>query len=165
MSDAITNRNRATRRGFLTLCAGVVLGVVGGLRPGWARSRGARAPLPLSSEGCHGYSETPLQTEHPEPRPGIDGSGVLSHDELADAPHAIPIFDKIREIPEIADGIFCHCGCAALPGYRSLLICYEDPGMAKWCEICQGEGNLTYRLHKAGKTLDQIRAAIDAKFG
>jgi len=165
MAELDGARGSASRRGFLALCAGVALGVVGGFRPGWARSRGSRSPLPLPDEGCHGFTETPLQTEHPEPRPGIDASGVLTHDELADAPHAIPTFDKIREIPEIADGIFCHCGCAALPGYRSLLICYEDPGMAKWCEICQGEGNLTYRLHKAGKTLDQIRAAIDAKFG
>jgi hypothetical protein len=163
MSKQANERGTATRRGFLAVCAGVAFGVVGGLRPGWART--TRSPLPLSTEGCHGFVEAPLQTEHPEPRPGIDASGVLTHDDLADAPHAIPTFDKIREIPEIADGIFCHCGCAALPGYRSLLICYEDPGMAKWCEICQGEGNLTYRLHKAGKTLDQIRAAIDAKFG
>ena len=163
MSQLNDSRGWATRRGFLGLCAGVALGVVGGTRQGWAW--GTRSPLPLPPEGCHGFSETPLQTEHPEPRPGIDASRVLTHDELADAPHAIPTFDKIREIPEIADGIFCHCGCAALPGYRSLLVCYEDPGMAKWCEICQGEGNLTYRLHKAGKSLDQIRTAIDAKFG
>ncbi len=163
MSKLNDSRGWATRRGFLGLCAGVALGVVGGTRQGWAW--GTRSPRPLPPEGCHGFSETPPQTEHPEPRPGIDASRVLTHDELADAPHAIPTFDKIREIPEIADGIFCHCGCAALPGYRSLLVCYEDPGMAKWCEICQGEGNLTYRLHKAGKSLDQIRVAIDAKFG
>jgi hypothetical protein len=37
--------------------------------------------------------------------------------------------------------------------------------MAAHCSICQGEGRLAYRLHKQGKTLDQIRAAIDAKFG
>lgn len=164
MSQVTNDRGNATRRGFLALCAGVALGVVGGFRPGWARGRSALA-APLPPEGCHGYGEMPLQTEHPEPRPGIDASRVLTHEELTDAPQAIPIFDKIREIPEIADGILCHCGCAELPGYRSLLVCYEEPGMAKWCEICQGEGNLTYRLHQAGKTLDQIRTAIDAKFG
>ena len=165
MSESEGSPGSASRRGFLALCAGVALGVIGAFRPGWARSPGSRPPQPMSSDGCHEFAEAPLQTDHPEPRPGIDASGVLTDDELADAPHVIPIFDKIREIPEIADGIFCHCGCAALPGYRSLLICYEEPGMARWCEICQGEGNLTYRLHMAGKTLDQIRTAIDAKFG
>lgn len=165
MPESGGSEGSASRRGFVALCAGVALGVVGGFRPAWAGGRGSHSPLPLSTEGCRGFAEAPLQTEHPEPRPGIDASRVLTHDELADAPHTIPVFDKIREIPQIADGIFCHCGCAALPGYRSLLICYEEPAMAKWCEVCQGEGNLTYRLHKAGKTLDHIRAAIDAKFG
>ena len=99
MSQLNDSRGWATRRGFLGLCAGVALGVVGGTRQGWAW--GTRSPLPLLPEGCHGFSETPPQTEHPEPRPGIDASRVLTHDELADAPHAIPTFDKIREIPEI----------------------------------------------------------------
>lgn len=75
------------------------------------------------------------------------------------------VFDLVREIPQIVDGIRCQCGCANLPGFYSLLSCYESEGMARWCDICQGEGRLASRLHKAGKTLDEIRAAIDARFG
>ena len=71
----------------------------------------------------------------------------------------------MREIPQIVDGIRCQCGCADLPGFYSLLSCYESEGMARWCEICQGEGRLAARLYKTGKTLDEIRAAIDARFG
>ena len=78
MSQLNDSRGWATRRGFLGLCAGVALGVVGGFRPGWARGRGSRSPLPMSEEGCHGFAETPLQTEHPEPRPGIDAYGSPS---------------------------------------------------------------------------------------
>jgi hypothetical protein len=37
--------------------------------------------------------------------------------------------------------------------------------MAQHCVICQGEARLAFRLHEQGKSLDQIRAAIDAKFG
>jgi hypothetical protein len=37
--------------------------------------------------------------------------------------------------------------------------------MAGHCQICQGQVRLAYRLHKQGKSLDDIRAAIDAKFG
>ena len=36
---------------------------------------------------------------------------------------------------------------------------------AKECAICQGQGRLAVRLHKTGKSLDEIRAAVDAKFG
>jgi hypothetical protein len=102
---------------------------------------------------------------HPEPRPGITAANVLTHEQLASAPHAIDVFDLVREIPQIVDGIRCQCGCADLPGFYSLLSCYESEGMARWCDICQGEGRLASRLHKAGKTLDEIRAAIDARFG
>jgi hypothetical protein len=37
--------------------------------------------------------------------------------------------------------------------------------MARMCFICQGEGRMTYRLHTAGSTLDEIREAIDARYG
>ena len=140
----------ASRRSFLGAIAGTVVAIVAGAKPAWARLSKAR--------GLGGV-------DHPDPRPGIDASGVLTSEQLADVPNVIPIYDKVRQIPEIVDGIYCHCGCAELTGYRSLLICYEEKGMAKYCVICQGEGNLVYRLHESGKSLDQIRAAIDARFG
>ena len=37
--------------------------------------------------------------------------------------------------------------------------------MAQMCLICQGEGKLAERLYRDGRTLDEIRAAIDARFG
>ena len=37
--------------------------------------------------------------------------------------------------------------------------------MARDCAICQGQGRLAVRLHKAGESLDAIRVAVDAKFG
>jgi hypothetical protein len=104
-------------------------------------------------------------TDHPTPRRGITAARVLTRDKLGDHPDAIPVFDMVRQIPQVADGIRCHCGCAALEGKYSLLSCYEAEGMAGHCEICQGEGRLAFRLHKEGKTLTEIRAAIDAKFG
>jgi hypothetical protein len=104
--------------------------------------------------------------EHPDPRPGVDGSKVMTAEQLVGAPHVIDLFDAIRKIPHIADGIRCHCGCAELEGYRSLLSCYEGPGaMATWCEVCQGEGRLAVRRHGEGQSLAEIRRAIDARFG
>ncbi len=137
----------ASRRSFLGVIAGTAVAIAAGAKPAWA-----------------GFRRATRHVDHPEPRPGIDASRVLTSEQLADAPNVIPIYDKVRQIPEIVDGIYCHCGCAELPGYRSLLICYEEKGMAKYCVICQGEGNLVYRLHQSGKSLDQIRAAIDARF-
>jgi len=101
---------------------------------------------------------------HPAPRPGITGKNVLTKEQLTKTPAIIPLFDGIREIPEIADGIRCNCGCTDPPELRSLLSCFEGRGMARDCAICQGQARLAIRLHKEGKTLDQIRAAIDAKF-
>ena len=102
---------------------------------------------------------------HPTPRAGITGAQVLTAAHLAKSPHLVELFDGIRAIPRIADGIGCHCGCAELSGHYSLLSCYEGEAMAKACPICQGEGRVTVRLAKAGKSLDEIRAAIDAQFG
>lgn len=102
---------------------------------------------------------------HPTPRPGITGDKVLGAEELAGAPELIPLFDAVRAMPGIVDGIGCHCGCAELPGFYSLLSCYEGNGMAQDCQICQGQGRLAARLHKEGRSLADIRKAIDAKFG
>ena len=139
----------SSRRRFIAAFSGAFLLAVGAPRQAWgAFQNRARQPHP-----------------HPDPRPGITAANVLTHEQLANAPHAIDVFDLVREIPEIVDGIRCQCGCADLPGFYSLLSCYESDGMARYCPICQGEGRLVSRLHKAGKTLDEIRAAIDARFG
>ena len=103
------------------------------------------------------------QSPHPSPRPGVDGSKVLAVDQL-DRKEAAPVFDQVRRIPEIADGIRCHCGCAERPGYRSLLSCFEGDGMAQMCEICQGQAKLAATMHRFRRSLDKIREAIDRQF-
>jgi hypothetical protein len=99
---------------------------------------------------------------HPDPRPDIDASAVLPRERVA--PHAADLYDHVREIPHIVDGIRCHCGCGDLPGMYSLLSCYGESGMAQYCEVCSGEGALAWELHGQGRTLDEIRAAIDRRF-
>ena len=105
-------------------------------------------------------------TVHPTPRKGITSVRVVKADQLEGvAPDVVRIFDMVREIPQVVDGIYCHCGCAELDGNYSLLSCYEDGGMAQACQVCQGEGRLAYEMHRKGKTLSEIRAAIDRNFG
>ena len=137
-----------TRRRFLALVPAMLAGLAEGARPAWAR------PLPGAGRG-----------KHPEPRPGVDASRVLTRERLTEHPEAGPAFDIVREIPQIADGIRCYCGCAEDPDFRSLLSCFEGDGMAQHCQVCQGEARLAHTLHRQGKTLGQIRAAVDAKFG
>ena len=105
------------------------------------------------------------RSPHPTPRPGVTAANVMAKEKLADKPALIPLFDSVREMPEIMDGIRCNCSCGHPPELYSLLSCFEGRAMARDCGICQGQGRLVARLHKAGKSLDEIRAAVDAKFG
>ncbi|HOX21065.1 MAG TPA: hypothetical protein PLI70_09080 [Gemmatimonadales bacterium] len=140
--------SRSSRRQFLVAIAGVIAGAAGAIRPLWATARIRRG-----------------DPKHPTPRPGITAANVLPDSELVEYPAAKTAFEAVREIPQIVDGIRCNCGCADIPGFYSLLSCYEGAGMARICEICQGEGRLAARLFKSGKTLDEIRASIDARYG
>jgi len=135
--------DRVTRRRFL-LVLGALLATASGRRA-WALVVRRHGP-------------------HPTPRPGIDASKVLGDGHLADWPDARPAFEAVRQIPQVVDGIRCTCGCADKPGFYSLLSCYEGEGMALHCPICQGEARLALRLHQSGKSLDEIRAAIDARY-
>ncbi len=137
-----------SRRHFLIRCSVAGLTLASGVRPAWAVARLARVGGP-----------------HPTPRPGITAANVLTKEQLADSPKLVPLFDLIREIPEVVDGIRCNCGCAEAPDFYSLLSCYEGDAMARACPICQGQGRLASRLHKEGKTLDEIRTAVDARYG
>ena len=143
-----------SRRHFVRRSAAVLLALAGVARARPAGAQGLAAIVGRASSG-----------QHPTPRPGIDASKVLTRDQLTEHPAAEPVFAMVRRIPQIVDGIRCQCGCAELPEFYSLLSCYEADGMAQHCVICQGEAKLAFRMHQQGKSLDEIRAAIDAKFG
>jgi hypothetical protein len=136
-----------SRRDLLRGAAVLLGGLAGIPRAGWALATGRR------------------RGPHPDPRPGITAEKVLPPEALGGDADVMATFDKIRRIPEVVDGIRCHCGCADLAGFYSLLSCYEGAGMARYCWICQGEGNLVSRLHSEGKTLAEIRDAVDARYG
>ncbi|MES3035615.1 MAG: hypothetical protein V4813_16555 [Gemmatimonadota bacterium] len=149
------------RRTFLSVAG---FAGVGALLDG-RRSRvvPARADTLAPCGADHARAHGPVK--HPTPRPGITAAKVLAASQLSAWPHLQQLFDGIRAMPAIADGIRCSCGCAELPEYYSLLSCFEEPAMATICPICQGAGKLAVRLHGEGQTLAQIRTAVDAQFG
>lgn len=138
-----------SRRAWLAAAASIVAGALA-------------LPAPLRA-----MSVTPRSGKHPDPRPGIDASRIPAADVVRECgAGAVAAFDEARRIPGILDGIRCQCGCADSPDMRSVLSCYEgSDAMALHCQICQGEARLAARLHREGKTLAQIRAAIDKRYG
>ena len=150
--------HETTRRHFLALLGASLAPLAVGLSP--ARGLGPDGGGPRESPGLAGASGLSV---HPTPRPGIDGSEVLAADAVA--PHVAELFDQVRVMAPVVDGIGCHCGCGDVEGMYSLLSCYEGVGMAQYCEICEGEGRLAVRLQAEGRTLDEIRAAIDERYG
>jgi hypothetical protein len=141
------------RRRFLAvLPAGALAAAALARTPGGARRVGAHCPT----------HRTLHPALHPDPRPGVDASRVVPD---ADVPGPLKeIFDGIRAAPEIVDGIRCHCGCADIPEYYSLLTCYEEPAMALVCDVCQRQGLVVGRMVRDGATLEEIRAAVDDEF-
>ena len=137
-------KGSVTRRGFLAILPGALLAV--SARQGWT--------IAVAAGG---------QMKHPVPRRGIDASRVLAAKEIEHGgPETHEAFDLVRQIPQVVDGLRCHCGCSEMEGYYSLLSCFEKDGMAQHCEVCQGLARLAHRMHRAGHSLDRIRAAVDA---
>ena len=123
----------------------------------------SRQATNLRVAGGIGAGDRNVAFRHPDPRPDVDASLVLASGDVS--AESADLFDGIRAIPEIADGIGCHCGCGAMPDMRSLLSCYEGIGMAQFCVICSGEGRMAIDLHAQGRSLEDIREAIDRRFG
>jgi hypothetical protein len=106
--------------------------------------------------------------KHPEPRPGITSDKVLKDDDLGEKPRkaVLEAYDAARQSPQIFDGLACACGCHGDASYqhRSLLVCYETR-QPTGCQSCQMESAFVGKMVKDGKTLAEIRAAVDRKFG
>lgn len=70
-------------------------------------------------------------------------------------------YSAAKEIPDVLVQQPCYCFCQRM-GHRSLLDCFRDLH-ATSCDICINEARLAGRLHREGKTAEEIRAAIVAK--
>lgn len=124
--------------------------------PGAARAQG---------HAHHGGGAAPASAQkhrHPAPRAGVTAARVLPAERVPEASREV--YQMAREIPQVLDGIYCHCDCHDRDGLRSLLECFEEE-MGGSCGICQGQARLAHRMHREGKRLNQIRKAIDSQYG
>ena len=101
---------------------------------------------------------------HPEPRPAVTAERVLPASTVLNTPGAAEAYAGARHAPQVLDGVHCYCECAKHLGHRSLLTCYETDHGAQ-CDICMGEAVLAARLASQGGSLDEVRRAIDQRFG
>ena len=101
---------------------------------------------------------------HPTPRPGITAAKVLGDPAIPRTLGAQEAYAAARNAAATLDGVYCHCDCSKHAGHRSLLTCFETDHGA-FCDICMGEAMLASGMAKQGKSLTDIRAAIDRQFG
>ncbi len=93
-------------------------------------------------------------------------------------PHTSELYSQVHQHADLMSGIICYCGCATKATeakHDSLLSCYlgehpADKEGVTWtnhstgCGICKQEMEDVISLSKQGKSLQEIREAIDAKF-
>jgi hypothetical protein len=101
---------------------------------------------------------------HPDPRPGVTAERVLPPSMVPNTPGAAEAYAAARSAPHVLDGLHCYCECAKHFGHRSLLTCFESDHGSR-CDICTGEATLALRLASQGSSLDDIRRAIDQRYG
>jgi hypothetical protein len=111
---------------------------------------------------AHHAQPAAKRVRHPAPRPGITAERVLSPDSVRE--QSREVYTMAARIPSVLDGLYCHCDCHERDGLRSLLECFEEE-MGSTCGICSGQARLAYEMHEQGKSLRDIRKAIDAQYG
>ena len=126
----------------------------------WLIAGGAAAVLVLVAVAARGGQAA----NHPQPRLGVTAERVLPPSVVPNTPNAAEAYAAARSAPAVLDGVYCHCNCSRTVGHRSLLSCFESDHGA-YCDICMGEAQLAARLAAQGKTLQQVRRAIDRQFG
>jgi len=131
------------RRALLRRMAVVAVGALLGPR----RLRAAARPLP-----------------HPDPRPDVTAEHVLAEDKLPDRKNVREAFQFARTYPQIFDGIYCPCECSEVMHHRSLLTCFEST-QPIGCWSCKDAASFIGPMARDGKSLAEIREAVDKKYG
>lgn len=101
---------------------------------------------------------------HPAPRGDKTAEWVMGADAFVGYDRIQETYRMAAEIPQVLDGLYCYCDCSKHSDHYSLLDCFHSEHGAG-CDICLTEAQLAYKMTKEGKSLEQIRAQIDALYG
>jgi hypothetical protein len=101
---------------------------------------------------------------HPEPRAGLTAADVAPPERYAAYPRVAEAYEMAAQIPGVLDGLYCYCDCNKHSDHRSLLTCFQDDHGAA-CDVCLTEAALAYRMTRDGRSLKDIRVAVDGLYG
>ena len=142
-------------RGIVTMVGAAAIA------PDWL----ARLPAGDPSHGAHHASAGGGRSfPHPEPREGVTAEHVIGESELGRKRKVLASYAAARAHPELFDGLYCACRCRDSLQHRSLLGCFESR-QPTGCMGCQEEAMLVDKMARDGKTLAEIRAAVDEEWG
>lgn len=65
-----------------------------------------------------------------------------------------------KQIPEILQQLFCHCGCDYTDQHATLLDCYTCDHTID-CWECKGEAMMAFKMHRKGASVAEIQKAVD----
>lgn len=68
-----------------------------------------------------------------------------------------------QKVPDLCAKLFCYCGCDKTDEHTSLLDCFTSMHGVD-CPICQEEAVIACKMKEQGKSLSQIRTAVDERF-
>jgi len=74
----------------------------------------------------------------------------------------VEVYKEAAQIPRVLYQLPCYCRCDRALGHTSLHSCFEGTHGAI-CATCAAEAAYAYKMTKAGRTPDQIRAGIERK--
>jgi hypothetical protein len=131
---------------------------------GWRKA--APWVVTIVALGAAAFLLMPRGSHHPDPRPDAQALAmtVLPATDFGGSPDAAEAYDIARQIPQTLDGLYCHCHCRDHMRHRSLLTCFQSDH-ASQCDICMGEARLAFQMLQEGRTLDEIRTAVDKTYG
>jgi hypothetical protein len=101
---------------------------------------------------------------HPDPWPEITGGTVIPASRYVSYARVSAVYAQAAEVAAVLDGLYCYCDCSRHSGHRSLLTCFESDHAAA-CDVCLTEAAIASRMTKDGRSLDEIRDAIDELYG